>query len=83
MALQVDADVSAGLHRRARRDLVVSVNYDGPLVAPISAGDVVGTLRVEAPGYETQEYPLVAAEDVARKGLMGRIGAALAHMIRG
>lgn len=83
VALQVDADVSAGLHRRARRDLVVSVNYDGPLVAPISAGDVVGTLRVEAPGYATQEYPLVAAEDVARKGLMGRIGAALAHMIRG
>ena len=83
VALQVDADVSAGLHRRARRDLVVSVNYDGPLVAPISAGDVVGTLRVEAPGYETQEYPLVAAEDVARKGFMGRIGAALAHMIRG
>ena len=83
VALRVDSDISAGLHRRARRDLVVSVNYEGPLVAPIAAGDVVGTLRVEAPGYEAREYPLVAAEDVARKGLMGRIGAALAHMIRG
>ena len=83
VGLQVQADVSAGLHRRARRDLVVSVNYEGPLVAPVAAGDVVGTVRVEAPGYDAREYPLVAAEDVARKGLMGRIGAALAHMIRG
>lgn len=83
VGLQVQANVSAGLHRRARRDLVVSVNYEGPLVAPVAAGDVVGTVRVEAPGYDAREYPLVAAEDVARKGLMGRIGAALAHMIRG
>nr|WP_238934715.1 D-alanyl-D-alanine carboxypeptidase family protein [Maricaulis parjimensis] len=83
IGLQVQGDVTAGLHRRSRRDLRVTVNYDGPLVAPIAAGDVVGTLRVEAPDYETHEYPLVATEDVARKGLMGRIGAALAHMIRG
>ena len=83
VALRVDTDITAGLHRRARRDLSVTVNYDGPLVAPIAEGDVVGTLIVEAPDYGTREYDLIAAESVAQKGLMGRIGAAIAHMLRG
>ncbi|BDW99589.1 D-alanyl-D-alanine carboxypeptidase family protein [Maricaulis maris] len=83
VALRVDTDITAGLHRRARRDLSVTVNYDGPLVAPIVEGDVVGTLVVEAPDYGPRTYDLVAAESVAEKGLMGRIGAAIAHMLRG
>ncbi|ABI65747.1 D-alanyl-D-alanine carboxypeptidase family protein [Maricaulis sp.] len=83
VALRVSSDVTAGLHRRARRDLSVSVSYDGPLVAPVQEGDVVGTLTVEAPDYEARTYDLVAAESVAEKGLMGRIGAAIAHMLRG
>ena len=67
----------------SRPALSVTVSYDGPLVAPIHEGDVVGTLIVEAPDYPPREYALVAAESVAEKGLMGRIGAALAHMLRG
>jgi serine-type D-Ala-D-Ala carboxypeptidase (penicillin-binding protein 5/6) len=83
VSLRVADDVTAGLHRRARRDLTVTVSYDGPLVAPIQEGDVVGTLIVEAPDYEAREYDLLAAESVSEKGLMGRIGAAIAHMLRG
>ena len=83
VALAVADDVALGLHRRARRNMTVTVAYDGPIPAPVSAGDVVGRVVIEVPGYETQEFPVVAAEDVGRKGLMGRIGAALAHMIRG
>ena len=83
VALRTDDAISIGLHRRARRDMTVSVNYDGPIPAPIAEGDRIATLTVEAPGMEPQDYPLVAAETVPQKGLMGRIGAALAHMIRG
>lgn len=83
VALRVDADLSVGLHRRARRDMTVSAVYTGPLEAPVAEGDVVGTLVVEAPGYDPVEVPLIAAESVERKGLMGRIGVALAEMIRG
>lgn len=83
VALRVDEDIAVGLHRRARRDMTVSVNYDGPVSAPIAEGDVIATLTVEAPGMEPQDFPLAAADDVPRKGLMGRIGAALVHMIRG
>jgi len=83
VGLRVDSDVAVALHRRARRDMRVSVKYEGPLSAPSAAGDVVATLRVEAPDYEPVEYPLLATEDVPQKGMMGRIGAALAHLIRG
>jgi D-alanyl-D-alanine carboxypeptidase (penicillin-binding protein 5/6) len=83
VSLRVDVDVQIALHRRARRDMTVSVVYDGPLTAPIAEGDQVGVLVIEAPGYNAQEFPVVAAEPIARKGVMGRIGAAIAHMIRG
>ncbi|SDL92248.1 D-alanyl-D-alanine carboxypeptidase family protein [Maricaulis salignorans] len=83
VGLQVGDAVQVALQRRARRNMTVSVVYDGPLMAPIAAGQEIGHLVVEAPGYEPQNFPLYAAEDVARKGVLGRIGAALAHMIRG
>ncbi|WP_417468162.1 D-alanyl-D-alanine carboxypeptidase family protein [Maricaulis sp.] len=83
VGLQVGEDIQVALHRRARRNMTVSVVYEGPLMAPIEAGQEIGRLVVEAPGYEAQDYPLYASETVGRKGMMGRIGAALAHMIRG
>ncbi|WP_417483783.1 D-alanyl-D-alanine carboxypeptidase family protein [Maricaulis salignorans] len=83
VGLQVGDAVQVALQRRARRNMTVSVVYDGPLMAPIATGQEIGHLVVEAPGYEPQNFPLYAAEDVARKGVLGRIGAALAHMIRG
>jgi D-alanyl-D-alanine carboxypeptidase (penicillin-binding protein 5/6) len=83
VALRINQDVQLGLHRRARRDMTVSVVYSGAVAAPVTEGDIIAQLVVEAPGYEPVEYPLAAAENVNRKGLMGRIGEALAGLIRG
>ena len=83
VGLQLGDAVQVALQRRARRNMTVTVVYEGPLMAPIEAGQEIGQLVVEAPGYETQAFPLFAAESVGRKGMLGRIGAALAHMIRG
>lgn len=43
-----------------------------PLVAPVAAGQRVGTLRVSHDGKPVGEYPLVALEGVAVAGLLGR-----------
>ncbi len=75
--------VEIGMHRRARRNASFEIVYEGPLIAPIAAGSEVAELVVTIPGQAPVSYPLLAAETVERKGLMGRIGAALAHMIRG
>jgi D-alanyl-D-alanine carboxypeptidase (penicillin-binding protein 5/6) len=43
-----------------------------PLIAPVAAGQRVGTLRVTHDGKPLGEYPVVALEPVAAAGLLGR-----------
>jgi len=54
------------------KDLTVKIRYMTPLIAPIKAGQQVGTVVVSAPGSATpQEYPMLAGADVAKKGFIG------------
>ncbi|MBT7942483.1 MAG: D-alanyl-D-alanine carboxypeptidase, partial [Alphaproteobacteria bacterium] len=46
-------------------------------------GDRVAKLVVSVPGDEPVEVPLVAANDVPRLGLIGRLGTALQAIIWG
>jgi D-alanyl-D-alanine carboxypeptidase (penicillin-binding protein 5/6) len=43
-----------------------------PLVAPVSAGQRVGTIKVSLDGKPVGEYPVVALESVAVAGILGR-----------
>ena len=43
-----------------------------PLVAPVAAGQRVGTLRVSHDGKPLGEYPVIALEPVAAAGFLGR-----------
>ena len=43
-----------------------------PLLAPLTKGQQVGTLRITFDGKPYAEYPLVALDDVAAAGLLGR-----------
>ncbi len=51
----------------AQSGMKISAKYSVPLVAPLKAGDKVGTLIVTIPNLPTQEIPLVVAVDVAEK----------------
>lgn len=66
-----------------RREMKVTVNYDGPIPAPIKAGQRVGTLTISVPDKSDQQIPLVAGADVEQLGIFGRGAAALRHMIFG
>mgnify|MGYP000857959237 CR=1 FL=1 len=79
--LVADKDVVLTLAHGARDSLKATVVYDGPIPAPISAGDRLATLRLEAPGIEPTEIPLVAGESVERLGPVGRILATLQHLV--
>ncbi len=81
VAVRAAEDVDITLHRNSRPDMQVYIDYSTPR-APIAEGDQVATLIVEAPGYAPKTYPLVAAHEVAKKGVFGRAGDALIHMIR-
>lgn len=76
-------DLEATMPRRARRDMKVSAVYTGPIPAPIQKGQQVGKLVITAPGVDTVELPLLAGADVQKLGFMGRISAALKHVLWG
>jgi len=62
--------------RTDRAGLKARVVYDGPLEAPIAAGDKVAALVVDVPGKDPVRFDLVAGADVARGGLGVRLNAA-------
>ena len=73
--------LTVSIARSARKDMKVTVSYDGPVKAPIEAGQPIGTLIVTAPEMPTQSVALVAGAPVGKLGPMGRIGAALDYLI--
>jgi len=80
--VRIAEGVTLGYHRRSARDVSARLVYEGPLRAPISAGDEVGKLVLEVPGGETVERTIYAAADVAQLDLVGRAQAGLVHLIR-
>lgn len=83
VSLVVKENVDIHLHRLARKNLEVKLNYVGPVKAPIVAGTQVGTLTVTAPGLTTRDVAVYAGEDVAGVGLAGRIGHTIAYLLYG
>lgn len=77
ISLVTEADVSVGLYRPLRRKMKVRAEYDGPIAAPIAKGDQVGQLVVSVDGRDDERFALLAAEDVGRKGAIGRAMASL------
>ena len=81
--LTVDKVAALTLSREARRGLVVKLSYASPVAAPIVKGQGLGQIEVTAPGAVPVVLPLVAAEDVAGAGALGRATSALGYLIWG
>ncbi len=60
--------VPKGFGPKVQADLV----SQQPLIAPISAGQVVGTMKVSVDGKPYGEFPVVALETVPQAGIFGR-----------
>ena len=56
-----------------RNEIEAHVSYDGPVQAPIEAGQEIGQLVVSIPGFEPTSVPLIATEDVAVGGFVPRL----------
>lgn len=78
-----DRDINLSIRRTARKDMTVTVEYTGPIPAPIMAGQPIAMLKVSGPDMEDQSFPLYAGADVGQLGPMGRITSALGHLIWG
>ncbi len=76
-------DLVVTMPRASRKDMKVTVSYDGPIKAPVTAGQQVGSLVVSVPDMPDQSVPIMTGGGVGALGPMGRVGAALSHMIWG
>ena len=83
VALMIPEDLKLTLSRSAREKMKVVVKMSNPVAAPVRKGQKLATLAVSAPNLQTREIPLLAAEDVGQLGFVGRIGAAIKHVLWG
>ena len=83
MPLTIAADVTVTLPRNARKDVRAKAVFDGPIPAPVEAGQEIGKLVISAPDVADTEVPLVAGAAVERLGAFGRIVAAVTYLLGG
>lgn len=73
VSLKTDRIVFVNVPKGRSSELAMSIEYDGPVRAPIAAGARVATLVIDVPGMEPARVPLIAGEDVAQAGFFARM----------
>ena len=81
--LAAASDVVMTLPRGMRDQVKATAVFDGPLPAPVTPGQQVGTLRIEVPGMQPTEVPLVTAGSSEPVGMLERIKLSALHLIHG
>ena len=72
VALIAPKDLTLTLPGGPTPELSTKIVYQGPIKAPIAAGQHVADLVVSAPGLPEQRLPLVAQRAVGKAGFLGR-----------
>jgi len=78
VSLKAAGPVAINLPRGSSAALTATIRYDGPLRAPIAAGQEVAFLEVTAPGVSPARVPLFATQAVGTAGPIDRIVNAVA-----
>ncbi|MFO1059293.1 MAG: D-alanyl-D-alanine carboxypeptidase family protein [Dongiaceae bacterium] len=81
--LALPGDYVVTLPRGARDTLQAKAVFDGPIAAPVTAGQKLGKLLITGPDMPPIELPLVAGADVPRLGPFGRAYVAFRHLVLG
>lgn len=73
ISLGAGADVVVTLPRGQRQNLRANFELEQTLEAPLSAGQVVGTVNLTLDGEDIASFPLVTLQEVAQGGFFKRI----------
>ena len=76
-------DLVLTMPRQWRRNAKIEVEYNNPIPAPVSRGDVLGKLTVSGQGVPAMNVPLLAGADVPRLWLPGRAAAVMVRYVTG
>lgn len=81
--LLVNEDVLRTVKKNKASKVKMTAVYDKPVKAPVKQGDKLGFVRVEVPGAETVEVPLIANKDIQKIGWFGKIGENIKYILFG
>ena len=79
----VNENIYKTIPKARKKFLKVSINYKGPIKAPIKKDDVVGTLKVTYKNELVNEYNLLAFEDIQRLNIVSRLMQSISFLIWG
>ena len=81
--VSTNKDIYKTIKKARKRNLKVSVNYEGPVEAPIMKNEVLGKLKVVYKDEIIGEYDLFASEDVKKLNMFSRLMRSLNYLIWG
>ena len=79
--VRLDAPLTISAHKRAFDKAVTEIVYDGPITAPVMAGDQIAELVITIEGKPPVRAPLVAMDSTSRLGFFGRAVEGLSVMM--
>ena len=83
VGLYIDKDIKLTVPKGEKDKITFDVAYKSPLVAPIKAGDEIGTLTITIPTMEPQSYPVFANQNVEELGFFKKTWAKFVQFISG
>ena len=79
----VKSDIYKTIPKARKKFLKVSLNYNGPIEAPINKDQILGKLKVTYKNEQTEEYDLLAFENVKKLNIFSRILKSINFLIWG
>ena len=76
-------DIYKTIKKARKKNLKISVNYEGPIEAPINKDDVLAKLKVVYDDEIIGEYDLFALQDVKKLNMFSRLMRSLNYLIWG
>ena len=69
----ISSDIYKTIPKAKKKYLKVTVNYEGPLEAPIEKNDVIGKMKITYKDEVVGNYDLFASESVQKQNIISRI----------
>ncbi len=76
-------DIYKTIKKAQKRLLKISINYSGPIEAPISKDQILGKLKIVYDQNLIGEYDLLAAKDIKKVNMFSRLMKSLNYLIWG
>jgi len=79
----INEDIYKTIPKGRKKFLKVSINYNGPIKAPINKNDILGKLKIKYNNEPEEEYDLLAFEDVKKLNIFSRLFKSINFLIWG